>query len=257
MSNHDSSLATPEVIEDLVIANRILAMHGVLDAYGHVSVRSDLHPGCFVMSRSRAPALVSEQDLVLYDLDSEPAAGDTRKGFVERYIHGQLYRARPEVHAVVHSHSPSVIPFGVSRTALKPIYHMAAFLTGRVPVFDIRRVRRANDLLVRDNVLGRALARSLGRASCVLMRGHGMTVVGTSIPEAVYHAMYAEMNARLQLQTRLLDGPVRFLSAEEGRIATRSISATIERPWLLWRTEALRAIADQRVLPEPVALLGE
>jgi ribulose-5-phosphate 4-epimerase/fuculose-1-phosphate aldolase len=150
-----------------------------------------------------------------------------------------------------------VIPFGVSRTALKPIYHMAAFLSGGVPVFDIRKVRRANDLLVRDNALARALARSLGRASCVLMRGHGMTVVGTSIPEAVYHAMYAEMNARLQLQTRLLDGPMRFLSAEEGRIATRSISATIERPWLLWRTEALRAIADQRVLPEPVALVGE
>ena len=112
-----------------------------------------------------------------------------------------------------------------------------------VPVFDIRRVRVNNDLLVRDNPLGRALARSLGGATCVLMRGHGMTVVGASIPEAVYRAMYTEMNARLQLQARLLDGPITFLSAAEGRIATASIAATVERPWLLWKTEALRSMS--------------
>jgi len=230
-------------MEDLVVANRILALHGVLDAYGHVSVRSDVHRGCFVMSRSRAPALVSQADLILYDMDSEAAAGDSRKGFVERYIHGQIYRARPDVQAVVHSHSPSVIPFGVSRTKLRPVYHMGAFLSIGVPVFDIRRVRKHNDLLVRDNALGRALARSLGHATCVLMRGHGMTVVGASIPEAVYRAMYAEMNARLQLQTRFLDGPIRFLSASEGRIATKSIAETVERPWLLWKTEALDSMS--------------
>ena len=239
MKKRKAALASPGLMEDLVVANSILALHGVLDAYGHVSVRSDVHRGCFVMSRSRAPALVSQADLVLYNMDSEAAAGDLRKGFVERYIHGQIYRARPEVQAVVHSHSPSVIPFGVSRTKLRPIYHMGSFLYGGVPVFDIRRVRENNDLLVRDNVLGRALARSLGGATCVLMRGHGMTVVGANVPEAVYRAMYTEMNARLQLQTRLLDRPVRFLSVAEGRIATESIAATIERPWLLWKTQAL------------------
>lgn len=243
MKEPRSRLASREIIEDLIVANRILALHGVLDAYGHVSVRSDQHRGCFVMSRSRAPALVSPADLVLYNMDSEAAAGDQRKGFVERYIHGQIYRARPEVQAVVHSHSPSVIPFGVGRTKLKPVYHMGAFLHGGVPVFDIRRVRENNDLLVRDNMLGRALARSMGGAACVLMRGHGMTLVGESIPEAVYRAMYTEMNARLQLQTRLLDGPIRFLSPAEGRIATESIAATVERPWLLWKTEALKSMA--------------
>lgn len=243
MKRTKARLASPAVVEDLIVANRVLALHGVLDAYGHVSVRSDVHRDCFVMSRSRAPALVSRSDLVLYDLDSEPAAGDPRKGFVERYIHGQIYRARAQVQAVVHSHSPSVIPFGVSRTKLRPIYHMGAFLAAGVPVFDIRRVRENNDLLVRDNALGRALARSLGRASCVLMRGHGMTVVGAGIAEAVYHAMYAEMNAKLQLQARLLDGPVRFLSAAEGRIATKSIAGTLERPWLLWKTQALKSMS--------------
>lgn len=243
MRKRKARLASPALMEDLVVANRILALHGVLDAYGHVSVRSDVHRGCFVMSRSRAPALVSQADLILYDMDSEAAAGDSRKGFVERYIHGQIYRARPDVQAVVHSHSPSVIPFGVSRTKLRPVYHMGAFLSIGVPVFDIRRVRKHNDLLVRDNGLGRALARSLGHATCVLMRGHGMTVVGASIPEAVYRAMYAEMNARLQLQTRFLDGPIRFLSASEGRIATKSIAETVERPWLLWKTEALDSMS--------------
>lgn len=243
MKKSKGRLASRELLEDLIVANRILALHGVLDAYGHVSVRSDVRRDCFVMSRSRAPALVSQADLVLYDLESEPAAGDVRKGFVERYIHGQIYRARPEVRAIVHSHSPSVIPFGVSRTRLKPIYHMGSFLHGGVPVFDIRRVRVNNDLLVRDNALGRALARSLGGATCVLMRGHGMTVVGASIPEAVYRAMYTEMNARLQLQARLLEGPITFLSAAEGRIATASIAATVERPWLLWKTEALRSMS--------------
>lgn len=243
MKKSKGRLASRDVLEDLVVASRILALHGVLDAYGHVSARSDLHPDRFVMSRSRAPALVSQGDLVLYDLQSEPAAGDMRKGFVERYIHGQIYRGRPEVRAIVHSHSPSVIPFGVSRTKLRPIYHMGSFLHGGVPVFDIRRVRVSNDLLVRDNALGRALARSLGGATCVLMRGHGMTVVGASIPEAVYRAMYTEMNARLQLQARLLDGPITFLSAAEGRIATESIAATVERPWLLWKTEALRSMS--------------
>lgn len=242
MKKRSARLATQALLEDLVAANRVLAAHGVLDAYGHVSARSDLHRGCFVMSRSRAPALVSPADILLYGMDSEPAAGDLRKGFVERYIHGQIYRARPDVQAVAHSHSPSVIPFGVSRTKLKPIYHMAGFLGGGVPVFDMRSIREKNDLLVRDNPLGRALARALGRANCVLMRGHGMTVVGRSVAEAVYRAMYTEMNARLQLQTRLLDGPIRFLSAAEARIATESIAETLERPWLLWKTEALRSL---------------
>ncbi len=227
------------LVDDLVAASRILAMHEVLDAYGHVSARSDRQPERFIMSRSLAPALVTAADLMELDADSEPLPGDKRKGFLERYIHGEIYRARPEVMAVVHSHSPSVIPFGVTRTKLRPIYHMGSFLWSGAPVFDIRKVREENDLLIRDRPLGQALADSLGKCNCVLMRGHGMTVIGDSVPEAVFRAIYTEMNARLQLQAAQLEGPIEFLSDEEGRRSTVSNRGTIERPWELWREKAL------------------
>jgi ribulose-5-phosphate 4-epimerase/fuculose-1-phosphate aldolase len=231
--------ASKTLIDDLVAANRILAAHGVLDAYGHVSARSDKRPEHFLMSRSRAPALVSAADLMELDADSEALPGDKRKGFIERYIHGEIYRVRPDVVAVVHSHSPSVIPFGVTRTRLRPVYHMGSFLWSGAPVWDIRKVREENDLLVRDRPLGQALAGALGNCNCVLMRGHGMTVIGDSIPDAVFRAIYTEMNARLQLQATQLEGPIEFLSDEEGRRATVSNRGTVERPWELWKKEAL------------------
>jgi len=204
--------ASKELVEDLVAASRILAAHGVLDAYGHVSARSDKRPERFLMSRSRAPALVTAADLIEWNADSETAAGDKRKRFIERYIHGEIYRARPDVIAIVHSHSPSVIPFGVTRTKLRPVYHMGSFLWSGAPVWDIRKVREENDLLVRDRPLGEALAGALGKCNCVLMRGHGFTVVGESVPEAVFRAIYTEMNARLQLEATQLEGPIEFLS---------------------------------------------
>jgi ribulose-5-phosphate 4-epimerase/fuculose-1-phosphate aldolase len=231
--------ATRSLVSDLVAASRILAMHEVLDAYGHVSARSDRRPERFVMSRAIAPALVTVADLVEYGADSEALPGDRRKGFIERYIHGEIYRSRPEVMAVVHSHSASVIPFGVTRTKLRPIYHMGSFLWSGAPVFEIRNTRKANDLLIRDRSLGEALAGTLGACNCVLMRGHGMTVVGGSVPEAVYRAMYTEMNARMQLQATLLEGPIEFLSDEEGRRATAANRGTLERPWELWKKKAL------------------
>jgi ribulose-5-phosphate 4-epimerase/fuculose-1-phosphate aldolase len=227
--------ASRALIGDLVAASRILAMHGVLDAYGHVSARSDRRPERFVMSRALAPALVTAADLMGHGADSEALPGDKRKGFIERYIHGEIYRTRPEVMAIVHSHSASVIPFGVTRTKLRPIYHMGSFLWSGAPVFEIRHWKKSNDLLVRDRPLGRALARTLGACNCVLMRGHGMTVVGESVPEAVYRAIYTEMNARMQLQAQLLKGPIEFLSDEEGRRATAANRGTIERPWELWK----------------------
>jgi ribulose-5-phosphate 4-epimerase/fuculose-1-phosphate aldolase len=231
--------ASKALVDDLVAASRILARHGVLDAYGHVSARSDKSPERFVMSRSLAPALVTADDLMELDADSEPLPGEKRKGFLERYIHGEIYRARPEVMAVVHSHSPSVIPFGVTRTKLRPIYHMGSFLWSGAPVFDIRKVREENDLLIRDNALGKTLAATLSSHTCVLMRGHGMTVIGEGVPEAVFRAIYTEMNARLQLQAAQLEGPIEFLSDEEGRRSTVSNRGTIERPWDLWKKKAL------------------
>ena len=238
--------ASRGLIEDLVAASRVLAMHEVLDAYGHVSARSDKHPERFIMSRSLAPALVTAADLMELDADSEPLRRDKRKGFIERYIHGEIYRARPEVMAVVHSHSASVIPFGVTRTQLRPVYHMGSFLWSGAPVFDIRKVREENDLLIRDRQLGQALAGTLGKCTCVLMRGHGMTVVGDGVPEVVFRAIYTEMNARLQLQATRLDGPIEFLSDEEGRRSTAANRGTLERPWELWKKQALSRVPKGR-----------
>ena len=230
--------ASRALVEDLVAASRVLAMHEVLDAYGHVSARSDKRPDRFLMSRSLAPALVTAADLMELDLDSEPPK-DKRKGFLERYIHGEIYRARPDVMAVVHSHSASVIPFGVTRTKLRPVYHMGSFLWSGTPIFEIRKVKEKNDLLIRDRPLGRALAESLGPCTCVLMRGHGMTVVGGSVPEAVFRSIYTEMNARLQIQASRLEGPIEFLSEDEGRLSEATNRGTLERPWELWKKQAL------------------
>ena len=230
--------ANPVLVEDLVAANRILAMQGVLDAYGHVSARSDRDPSRYLMSRSLAPQLVTAADIQEYGADSEPI-GDTRKPYLERFLHGEIYKARPEVMAVVHSHSPSSIPFGIAKTELKPVYHMASFLWSGAPVFDIRRVRDENDLLIRDIPLGQALARSLGPCTCVLMRGHGMTIVGDSVQEAVFRAIYTEMNARLQLQAQSLEGPLTFLNEAEGKGATAANRSTLERPWQLWKAKAM------------------
>lgn len=239
MASRKPGLASTGLIDDLVAANRILAMHGVLDAYGHVSARSRRDPAHFLMSRSLAPQLVTAKDIQEYGADSEPI-GDARKPYLERFIHGEVYRKRPDAMAIVHSHSASVIPFGIARTPLRPVYHMASFLWTGVPVFDIRRVREDNDLLIRDRPLGKALAASLGKCSCVLMRGHGMTVVGENLPEVVFRAVFTEMNAQLQMQASRLEGPLRFLSDEEGRRATESNRPTIERPWELWKSQAFR-----------------
>jgi len=233
-----SRAANPELLIDLVAANRILAMEGVLDGYGHVSVRSDRKPGHFFMSRSLAPQLVTVADIMEHGPDSEPV-GDDRKGYLERYIHGEMYRQRPDVMAVVHSHSDSVIPFGVTQGRMRPIYHMASFLWSGVPVFDLRKVIADNDLLIRDARLGKELARTLGPCACVLMRGHGMTVVGDSIPEAVFRSVYTQMNARLQTLAGQLEGPIEFLSDAEGERATITNRGTIERPWELWKEKVM------------------
>ena len=233
--------ANPDLMMDLVAANRILAAQGVLDSYGHVSVRSDRKPDHFYMSRSLAPELVVVADIMEHGADSEPI-GDDRKPYLERFLHGEIYRTRPDVKAVVHSHAESVIPFGITKGKLRPVYHMASFLWSGVPVFDIRRERSENDLLIRDRPLGEALAKSLGACTCVLMRGHGMTVVGATIPEAVFRAIYTQVNARLQAIANNLEGPVEFLSDSEGKLATETNARTVERPWELWKSKALATL---------------
>jgi ribulose-5-phosphate 4-epimerase/fuculose-1-phosphate aldolase len=230
----------PKLIEDLVAANRILVDQGVVDGYGHVSVRHDKAADRYLMSRSIAPELVTAADIMEYDLDSVPVDPRGRAVYLERFIHGEIYRVRPDVRAVVHNHSPSVIPFGVTGAPLRPLYHMSAFLWPGVPVFEIRSAGGpATDMLIRDAALGQALARSLGAGPVALMRGHGAVVVGASIPEVVFRSVYTEVNARLQAQAMALGGTVTYLDPEEAKRAQASIGGTIGRPWELWKKKAL------------------
>ena len=230
----------PTLIEDLVAANRILANQGVLDGYGHVSVRHDRAPDRYLLSRSRAPELVSADDILEYDLDSNPVDAKGRSMYLERFIHGEIYKVRPDVGAVVHHHSPSVIPFGASTVPLRALYHMAAFLGDGVPVFAIREAAGGmTDMLVRTPALGRALARVLGPRASALMRGHGAVVVGASLREAVARSVYMETNAKLQTEAIALGGPVTYLDLEEARQAEASVRQTLDRPWELWKRKAL------------------
>ena len=228
--------ASKGLVEDLVAASRILAQHEVLDAYGHVSARSDKRPDRFIMSRAVAPALVTAADLIEWDADSE-ATADKRKGFIERYIHGEIYRTRPEVMAVVHSHSPSVIPFGITKTKLRPVYHMGSFLGDGAPVFEIRDgAGAATDLLIRTPAIGAALAKTLGNASVVLLRGHGDAVVGNSLPEAVFRAIYTAQDADLEAAALRL-GTVNFLTPEEAKAATATNAVALNKAWILWKQQ--------------------
>lgn len=226
-------------IADLVEANHILANEHVLDGFGHVSVRSIRNPKHFYMSRSRAPALVSAADIVELDENSEPVIQPGPALYGERYIHGEIFRARPDVQAVVHSHSPQVVPFSVTNTPLQAIAHMAAFLgASPVPVFEIRDVLGPNnDLLVRDTRTGAALAKVLADRSVVLMRGHGMAVVAPSVRMVVLRAIYTQLNAQIEAEAVKLGAPT-FLNADE---AKRTDSP--DRPWEIWAADADRAIS--------------
>jgi len=235
------------LIEDLVCAYRILAEHGVIDGYGHVSVRSDRDPGRYLLARSLAPELVTEADIMEYDLDSTPVDQRGRDMYRERFIHGEIYKARPGVIAVVHNHSPSVIPFGVTTAALRPIFHMAAFVGEGVPTFEIRDAERGTDLLVKTPHLGRALAQTLGEHPAALMRGHGAVVVGENLPRAVGRSIYLEICARLQMQAMSIAGPggtVTFL--DDAEVAASSPVQDYGRAWHLWRSKALARIRAER-----------
>ncbi|MBU7573297.1 MAG: class II aldolase/adducin family protein [Hydrogenophaga sp.] len=223
--------------DELAQANRILAHLGILDAYGHVSARLPDRADRFLISRSLAPALVTEADLMELDLEGEPVGGDVRKPYLERFIHGAIYRARPDVQAIVHSHSPSVIPFSVSSVRLRPVCHMGGFLGGGAPVFDIGHRFGCTDMLVRDAEQGAELARSLGSHAAALMRGHGFVVVGGTVQAAVYRAVYTEWNARLQRDAISLGGDVTYLTEAEAALADEANAGTVERPWQLWLRE--------------------
>ncbi len=225
----------PGLLEDIVIGSRVLADFGVLDGFGHVSARDPANPSHFLMSRSLAPALVSADDIMEFDSDGNAIDARGRAVFLERFIHAEIYKARPDVMAVVHTHSPGVVPFSVSKTPLRPIFHNAAFLAGGVPVWDIAREFGATDMLVRDNGIGKSLARALGDRPVVLMRGHGDVTVGPDVKIAVFRAYYTDVNARLESQAIALGSEVTYLSPEEGAKADTVNFAVIDRIWNLWK----------------------
>jgi ribulose-5-phosphate 4-epimerase/fuculose-1-phosphate aldolase len=211
----------------------------VLDGFGHVSARHPDRPDRYLLSRSLAPELVSAADIMEFDLDSNATGGDTRGPYLERYIHGEVYRARPEAHAVVHSHSPSVIPFAASSVKLRPIYHMGSFLSGGAPVFDIRTHFGCTDMLVRSREQGVALAAELGGEAVVLMRGHGFVAVAESVPVAVYRAIYTELNAAAQQKAIALGGTVTYLDVDEAARSDQTNRGVSARPWELWKRQVL------------------
>ncbi len=208
-------MTTPNPLErllhDLVIANRILAHEGVLDAYGHVSVRNPLRPDHFFLSRSRSPELVTREDIMEFDYAGNPTPGDTRPPYLERFIHGGIYEARPDIHAVVHSHADEVLPFTIANRVLQPVIHTASDIGSRVSVWDIRDKFGDTNMLVVNPEQGRDLAQCLGPDRVVLMRGHGFAAGAPSLFQVVKTAVYLPLNART-LKEGLQLGEVKKLS---------------------------------------------
>jgi ribulose-5-phosphate 4-epimerase/fuculose-1-phosphate aldolase len=243
MNDHASGLAPRSggavdraVIADLVAANRILADQGVLDGFGHVSIRHPGAPDRYLLSRSKSPAIIEAADIMEFDLDSNPVDRQGRLMYIERYIHGEIYKARPDVNAVVHSHSPTVIPFSVTKVKLRPLCHMSAFLKADVPNFEIRDCDGMTDLLIRNAKHGSGLAHVLGQHDLALMRGHGNVCVGRDVMTAVYRAIYTEVNAKLQAQAIALGGPIEFLAPEECELITGRKDTNFQRPWAMWKS---------------------
>jgi ribulose-5-phosphate 4-epimerase/fuculose-1-phosphate aldolase len=229
----------PGLIKDLAAASRILVTQGVVDGFGHVSMRHPSAPERYLMARSIAPALVTPDDIIEYDLDSSPVNANGRGSFLERFIHGEVYKARPDIMSVVHSHSPSVVPFGLVGVTMQAMFHNAAFLAAGVPVFDIRDKFGATDMLVGSGEKGVALAEVMGDKDVVLMRAHGSVACGPTLQTAVFRAVYTEVNARIQHWTVALGGGAAMaaLDAEEGRLADAVNQTAGIRAWDLWRSQ--------------------
>ena len=228
-----------EWLADLAAAGRILVAQGVMDGFGHVSLRHPQAPNRYFMARSIAPALVTPGDIIEYDLDSNPCNAKGRGGFLERFIHGEIYKARPDLMSVVHSHSPSVIPFGLVNVPMQAMFHNAAFLAAGVPVFDIREKFGATDMLVGNGAKGVALAEVMGKKDIALMRAHGSVACGPTLQTAVFRAVYTEVNARVQHWTVALGGgaPMAALGSEEGLLADAVNQTAGMRAWDLWRSQ--------------------
>jgi ribulose-5-phosphate 4-epimerase/fuculose-1-phosphate aldolase len=231
--------ADPGLIDDVVVANHILYDQGVVDGFGHISARHDKDPNRYLLSRSIAPALATADDIMEFDLDSNAIDARGRAVFLERFIHGEIYKARPDVMAIVHSHSPAVLPFADTNVALLPMNHIASFLGAGPPVFEIRTVAGADsDMLVRDNKIGQALAKTLGANSIALMRGHGSVAAAQSVKHVVFRAIYTEVNARTEAEALKVGKPT-FLNEQEAAAATKTVDGLVGRSWDLWKQKVM------------------
>ena len=226
-------------LEDLAAASRILVDQGVFDAAGHVSMRHPSMPERFLMSRSLAPEMVTADDIMHFDLSCNAIDARGRNGFIERFLHGEIYRARRDAMAIAHSHSPSVIAFGLTQTPMRAMYHNAAFLAAGVPVFDIRDKFGTTDIVINNAAKGAALAQTLGDKPVALLRAHGMVVVGPSLPVAIFRAIFTVVSAKIQHQAMALGGPLAALDLEEGRVADVVNVDTVGRSWDLWKRRVM------------------
>jgi len=235
------------LLDDLVVANRILANENILDGLGHVSVRSLQRPDHFFLSRDLAPGLVTAADLVEYDLDGNPVNPKAPQGYRERFLHGAIFKARPDVNAIVHSHMPSVLPFTDVTTPLRPMYHMASFLLDGAPVFEVRTVQGQIGMLIDNNKVGAALAQTLGKRTVALIRGHGAVIVGTTIPDVVQNAIFLDVNARVQSQAVALGGNIAYMTPADVAggnpnpqpPAPPGTPGYYTRSWLIWKAKAM------------------
>ena len=237
--NEGDSISSPALINDLVLANHILFDQGVVDGFGHVSVRHDKAPDRFFLARNMAPGNVTYDDIIEFSIDSKPINARGRKVYLERFIHGEIYRRRPDVMAIVHSHSHAIVPLSVVKNQrLRAMFHMAGFIGQNAPVFEIRETGGdSTDLLISSNFLGKSLAEKFDASDIVLMRGHGSTVVAGSVQQAVYRAVYAELNARYQIEAMRI-GEVTYLTEGESIESAKNIEAQVHRPWDLWVEQA-------------------
>jgi HCOMODA/2-hydroxy-3-carboxy-muconic semialdehyde decarboxylase len=225
------------VVEELVAANRILAAQGILPGYGHVSVRHPDNPNRYLISRSLAPELVTDEDIVELDLDSVPVSRFAPRLYLERFIHGEIYKIRPDVNAVVHNHTPTVISFGIGSTPLRPVFHQAAFFLDGVPIWDYLDFGTADGTLVDTPARGAGLAAALEDRPVVLMRNHGVAVVGSTLPMVVGRSITLETNAEIQSQALARGDEIIYLEQD-----AESPGSSFDRAWDLW----LRQLESER-----------
>jgi ribulose-5-phosphate 4-epimerase/fuculose-1-phosphate aldolase len=234
-----------DIIQELVTANRILAHENIVDSFGHVSVRHPERKDRYLLSRARAPERIEAADIMEFTLEGEPVDAKGRKPYLERFIHGAIYEARPDVVSVVHNHSPSTIPFGITGKTLKPLLHMCASIGHSVPLWDSHKKFGDTALLVEDMAMGRVLAKLLGRGRTARMRGHGAVIAGNSIRHAVYVSIYLELNAKLQAQAMSM-GRIRYLyPGEVDKVIARTGPYGINRAWENWCRRAGREMQGE------------